>query len=113
MVLVKVLRVTSITDPITGLPGRQIELVEQRQRTFPSKPFGEEGAIVQNIITQLQSTGLFPAFKDMQIPKLILYLKEDEYSMLGVDFDVNDLYEVIMKEGKIIFQKVETEQVRQ
>ena len=113
MVLVKVLRVTSITDPVTGLPGRQIELVEQRQRQFPPRTFGEEGAIVQNIITQLQSTGLFPAFKDMHIPKLILYLKEDEYSMLGVDFDVNDLYEVTMKEGKITFQKVETEQVRQ
>ena len=113
MVLVKVLRVTSITDPVTGLPGRQIELVEQRQRQFPPRAFGEEGAMVQNIITQLQTSGVFPAFKDIQIPKLILYLKEDEYSMLGVDFDVNDVYEITMKEGKITFKKVETEQVRQ
>lgn len=112
MVLVKVLRVSSITDPVTGLPGRQIELVEQRQLKFPPKPVSEEGAIIQTVLMQLQSTGLFPPLRDMQIPKIILYLREDEYNMLGVDFDVNDVYEVTMKDGKIIFQKVETEQVR-
>ncbi len=110
MVLVKVLRVTSITDPVTGLPGRQVELVEYRQtRQGPIRTFGEEGALVQNILTQLQSTGLIPPIREMTVPKIILYLKEDEYSMLGVDFDVNEIYEVTMKNGTISFKKVETE----
>jgi hypothetical protein len=111
MVLVKVLRVTSITDPETGLPGRQIELVEHRQRQIAPRAYGGSGdmAFVQNIISQLQSTGLFPQVREITLPKIILYLKEDEYSMLGIDFDVNELYEITMKDGTISFKRVETE----
>jgi len=106
--IVKVFKISSVADPETGLPGRQIELVEHRRSPVqPAYPgFGEEAAIVRSIVSQLQSSGLFPYFRETILPKIVLYLTEKEYGELGVDFEVNELYEIVMERGSITFRKV-------
>src|SRR5438309_8188418 len=57
MVQVKVHRISSVTDPYTGLPAKQIELVEVRQRAASGQVYGmgaEENRLVQNMVSQLQ-----------------------------------------------------------
>lgn len=111
MVLVKVLRISSITDPETGKPGKQIELVEARQRSSP--PFvgvagvggGEESRLVKNIVDQFRSLGVFPPGRELTLPKLTLFLTETEYDLLGIRFEVNDIYDLVMKDGAFMLKK--------
>ncbi|MCL4436780.1 MAG: arcadin 1 [Thaumarchaeota archaeon] len=112
MVLVKVLRISSFTDPETGKAGKQIELVEARQRQ--GMPFigvpgigagSEEAKLVKNIVDQFRSMGVFPAGRELTLPKLTLFLTETEYDMLGIRFEVNDVYDLIMKDGAFMMKK--------
>ena len=106
MVLVKVFRVTSINDPDTGQPGKQIELVEVKTRplqTFPGQ--GAETQVVNNILHQFQSMGIVPPKKEFSFPKMTIFLTEDEYDILGIRFDVNEVYEFIMKDGTFTLRK--------
>ncbi len=112
MVLVKVLRISSINDPETGKAGKQIELVEARQRQ--GVPFigvsgmgvgNEEAKLVKNIVDQFRSMGIFPAGRELTLPKLTLFLTETEYDMLGIRFEVNDVYDLIMKDGAFMLKK--------
>ncbi len=110
MVLVKVLRISSITDPESGKLGKQIELVEARQRESP--PFvgvtggsGDEARLVRNIVTQFKSLGVFPQMRELTLPKLTLFLTETEYDLLGIRFEVNDIYDLIMKDGAFMLKK--------
>jgi hypothetical protein len=99
---VKVHRITSINDPVTGLPGKQIELVEVRPRT--SDVFsgaGEEAKMIKEILSQFQTLGVFPSIRDIVLPKLTMFLTEDEYGRLGIRFEVNDTYELILKDGAV------------
>jgi hypothetical protein len=106
MVLIKVNRVSSYTDPETGKMGKQIELVEVRRRQPPQHGYGEEAQMVQGILSQLQSFGLpVQGMRDIVIPKLTMILSENEYDMLGVRFEVNDMYELSMKDGNVTFSK--------
>lgn len=110
MVLVKVLRISSITDPETGKPGKQIELVEARQRGSTSFVGadgigGDETRLVKNILNQFKSVGVFPQLRDLTLPKLTLFLTEIEYDMLGIRFEVNDVYDLIMKDGAFMLKK--------
>ena len=98
MALVRVFRIQSVTDPQTGLPGKQIELVEVRRRTSETRS-GEETKVVQNILNQFQMMGLIPQLREMTLPKITLFLTESEYDMLGIRFEVNDVYELVMKDG--------------
>jgi hypothetical protein len=41
------------------------------------------------------------------IPKIILFLTEEEYEKLGIDFDVNQIYEVELKNQSITFRKAQ------
>lgn len=107
MVLVKVYRISSMNDPETGRPGKVIELVEVRRKegTFSS---GSEDIfmvqrMMQSVFIQMQSMGLLPPFREMAFPKIILFLTEDEYEMLNLKLEVNDVYEVQFKDGKITF----------
>ncbi|MEM1985900.1 MAG: arcadin 1 [Nitrososphaeria archaeon] len=106
MVLVKVFRITSYTAPDTGEPGKQIELVEVRSQPFVSHQYGDETArMAQSILTQIQSMGLFPPIpKEINYPKVILFLTEKEFDQLGVPMNVNDTYEMIFEKEKIIFK---------
>ncbi len=105
MVLVKVFRISSFTDPATSMPGKQIELVSVRSR--PAGLVGlpqEEAAMLNTLMSQLQGV-LMPFVRDLAMPKIILYLTEDEYEMLGIRFEVNDVYELEFKDGSIHLRK--------
>ena len=103
MVQVKVYRISSVTDPNTGLPAKQIELVEVRQRAAgPAYGMGgDENRMVQNMVSQLQGMGLMPQVREMAYPKITMVLTESEYDMFGIRLDVNEVYELEIKGGTI------------
>ena len=103
MVQVKVQRISSVTDPYTGLPAKQIELVEVRQRAS-GQVYGmgaEENRMVQNMVSQLQGMGLMTQVREMAYPKITMVLTESEYDMFAMRLDVNEVYELEIKGGAI------------
>lgn len=104
----KVQRISSFSDPETGQLGKQIELVEVRQRGPQPTVFGfgdDESRLIKGILGHFQSLGLIPQSRQLLIPKLILYLTESEYELLGVRFEVNDVYELVLKDGSITLKR--------
>ena len=100
MVQVRVHRISSVTDPVTGLPAKQIELVEVRQRPgVPGYGAGEEGRMVQSMVSQLQSMGIMPQMRELAFPKITMVLTESEYDMFAIRLDVNEVYELEIKGG--------------
>lgn len=99
MVLVKVSRITGITDPVTGNAGRQIEFTEYSSPPVP----GDD--MTRTMMYQLQSMLPVQLIKDIWTPKMVLFLKENEYLQLGMPFEVNDIYEVIFENGNISFKR--------
>ena len=108
MVRVRVQRIESIRDP-EGNFGKKIELVEERSLPkFPIRPPSEEAKIIQDVMQVLQQQ--FPFIKTqtrLSVPKIILFLTEEEYERLGIDFDVNQIYEIELKNQSITFKKSE------
>ncbi len=103
MVLVKVSRITGVTDPATGNAGRQIEFTE-----YSSPPvLGDD--MTRAMMFQLQSILPVQLIKDMWTPKMVLFLKENEYLQLGLPFEVNDIYEVTFERGTISFKRATAE----
>jgi len=106
---VRVYRVSSYTDPVTGRPGKVVELVEVRRAQQAAALGGgpEEylmaQRLLQSLLAQLQSLGLVPAQRDLILPKITLVLTEEEYEMLGVRLEVNDEFDIEFRDGKIIF----------
>ena len=109
MVKVKVNKISSVADPETSQPGKQIELVEVRNRSnniVGSIGSQDETKIVRDIISQLQSIGVFPVnARQMVLPKMILFLSESEYDMLAIRFEVNDIFELILKDGAFMLKR--------
>lgn len=105
MVQVRVFKISSVTEPLTGLPAKQIELVEVKQRGSSPYGMGDESRMVQNMVTQLQSMGLVPPMREMVFPKVTMVLTESEYDMLGLRLDVNDVYELEIKNGALALKK--------
>jgi len=109
---VRVFRVTAYNDPDTGRPGKVIELVEVRStyqqaaRGVVSEEFVMAQQLFQSLMTQLQSMGFVPVQRDRFLPKIVLYLTEEEYERLGVRFEVNEEFELVLEEGRLIFRKV-------
>jgi len=110
-VLVRVHRVSSIRDPETGRYGKVIELVEERR--IQSQPIRVTGmpqesmiihSMMQDIANYLQSLGFSMTGGPLR-PKMTLFLTEEEYEMLGVKLDVNEVYELEFKNGSITFKK--------
>ena len=109
MVLVRVNRVSSVRDPETGRYGKMIELVEERRIQTAPRVIGAppESLAIQSMLhdltSYLQSMGfmLGSALK----PKMTLFLTEEEYEMLGVKLDVNEVYELEFRDGTIRFKK--------
>lgn len=102
MVQVKVHRISSVTDPYTGVPAKQIELVEVKQRTSGQVyGMGEENRMVQNMVSQLQGMGLMPQVRELAFPKITMVLTESEYDMFALRLDVNEVYELEIKGGAI------------
>ncbi len=106
MVMVRVKRIESIRDPEGNL-GKRIELIEERSiPRFAIQPASEEAKVVQDVMKVLQQQLPFVKMQtEIAFPKIILFLTEAEYEMLGIDFDVNQVYEVELKNQSIIFKK--------
>lgn len=104
---VKVSRISGVTDPLTGLPAKQIELVEVRDSRRPEAfPSSDEARVVQGMVSQLQSMGLVPQIREIGFSKIIMTLTESEYDMFGLRLDVNEIYELDILNGSIALKKI-------
>ncbi|MBX5327819.1 MAG: arcadin 1 [Candidatus Bathyarchaeota archaeon] len=106
MFRVRVNRIESIQD-VDGNLGKRIELIEERPIPhFVVRPQTEEAKVVQDMLQALQQQlPMFPARGQFTVPKIILFLTEQEYESLGIDFDVNQIYEVTLENQTIKFKK--------
>ena len=106
MLRVRVNKIESIRD-IDGNLGKRIELIEDRQiPNFVVRPQTEEAKMVQDVMQALQQQmPMFPMRTDVAIPKIILFLTEQEYESLGIDFDVNQVYEITLENQTLKFMK--------
>lgn len=108
-VKVRVFEITSMTDPETNKPGKNIKLVQVKQQRPQQSPsyYGSLGdpEMLNKLMGQIQSSlGVF-SFGREGLPKINLFLSESEYDLLGVRFEVNEVYDMILKDGTIRFQK--------
>ena len=103
---VRVQKIESIRDPEGNL-GKRIELIEDRViPRFAVRPATEEARMVQEVMKSLQQQlpVLAPQRTQFTLPKMILFLTENEYEELGINFDVNQLYELEMSGQTIKFK---------
>ena len=104
---VKVSRISGVTDPLTGLPAKQIELVEVRDSRRPEMfPSSDEAKVVQGMVSQRPSMGLMPQMREIGYSKVIMTLTESEYDMLGMRLDVNEVYDLDIRNGSLTLRKV-------
>lgn len=106
MFRVRVNKIESIRD-LDGNLGKRIELIEERHiPRFVVRPQTEEAKVVQDVLQALQQQlPMFPAKTQFRVPKIILFLTEQEYEKLGIDFDVNQIYEITLENQAIEFRK--------
>ena len=106
-ILVKVQKIESLRDPDGNL-GKRIELIEEQTvPRFAVRPPTEEARMVQDVMGALRQQ--FPMFSiqtQLNLPKLILFLTEQEYEELGIDFDGNQIYEVTLSNQIVKFKRV-------
>jgi len=106
MIRVRVQKIESIRDPEGNL-GKRIELIEDRViPRFAVKPSTEEARVIQDVVQALREQ--LPAFAvqtQLALPKVILFLTEQEYEELGIKFDVNQVYELELSNKAISFKK--------
>ncbi len=107
MFRVRVNKIESIRD-LDGNLGKRIELVEERELSnFVMRPATDEAKVVQDVLQAMQQQmPMFPQRQQMAIPKILLFLTEQEYDTLGINFDVNQVYEVTLANQGIKFTKV-------
>jgi hypothetical protein len=107
MFRVRVNKIESTRD-LDGNLGKRIELVEERGISpFVVRPQSDEAKMAQDIMQVLQQQMPFlPQRTQLAIPKLLLFLTEQEYDSLGIDFDVNQVFEVTLENQGIKFKKV-------
>ena len=104
---VKVSKISGVTDPLTGLPAKQIELVEVRDARRPDMfPASDEARVVQGMVSQLQSMGLMPQMREFGFSKILMTLTESEYDMLGIRLGVNEVYDLDIRNGSITLRKL-------
>jgi Arcadin 1 len=107
MFRVRVNKIESIKD-LDGNLGKRIELLEERDipQNFTIRPQSEEGRMVQDMVQALQQQfPMFPQRGQFAVPKIILFLTEQEYESLGIEFDVNQTYEITLENQSIKFRK--------
>lgn len=106
MTRVRVHKIESIQDPEGNL-GKRIELIEDRViPRFAVRPETDEARMVQEVVRTLQQQlPMFTTATQFSIPKMILFLTEREYEKLGIDFDVNQIYELEMSGQAIRFKR--------
>ena len=104
---VRVQKIESIRDPEGNL-GKRIELIEERViPRFAVRPETEEARMIQEVMKSLQQQLPVLATQKTQfaLPKMVLFLTENEYEKLGIDFDVNQLYELELSGQSIKFKR--------
>ncbi|HDQ06863.1 MAG TPA: hypothetical protein ENN36_09135 [Candidatus Bathyarchaeota archaeon] len=107
MTRVRVQKIESIRDPEGNL-GKRIELIEERViPRFAVRPETEEARMVQEVMKSLQQQLPMLSTQKTQfaLPKMVLFLTENEYEQLGIDFDVNQLYELELSGQSISFKR--------
>ena len=104
MARVRVQKIESIRDPVGNL-GKRIELIEDRViPRFAVRPATEEARMVQEVVRTLQQQlPMLTKQTQFALPKMILFLTEREYEKLGIDFDVNQVYELDLSGQAIRF----------
>lgn len=107
MFRVRVNKIESTKD-LDGNLGKRIELLEEREvNPYIVRPQTDEAKMVQDVMQALQQQMPFlPQRTQMATPKIILFLTEQEYDSLGITFDVNQVYEVVLENQAIHFRKV-------
>jgi hypothetical protein len=107
MFRVRVNKIESTRD-LDGNLGKRIELVEERAISpFVVRPPSEEAKMAQDVLQALQQQMPFLQQRtQLTIPKILLFLTEQEYDSLGIDFDVNQVFEVTLESQGIKFKKV-------
>lgn len=107
MFRVRVNKIESIRD-IDGNLGKRIELIEDREISqFVVRPRTEEAKVVQDVVKAFQQTmPMFPSKDRLTIPKIILFLTEQEYESMFINFDVNQIYEIHLENHIIKFKKI-------
>ena len=108
MIRVRIQKVESIRDPEGNL-GKRIEFVEEREiPRFAIQPPTEEARMVQDILRAVQQQmPILNIQTQFSIPKMILFLTEYEYEELGIEFDVNQTYELELSSQSIKFKKTQ------
>ncbi len=107
MFRVRVNKIESTRD-LDGNLGKRIELVEEREISpYVVRPQTEEAKLAQDLMQAIQTQMPFlPQRTQLANPKIVLFLTEQEYDSLGIDFDVNQIYEVSLDDQSIRFKKV-------
>lgn len=104
---VRVQKIESIRDPEGNL-GKRIELIEERViPRFAVRPETEEARMIQEVMKSLQQQLPVLATQKTQfaLPKMVMFLTENEYEKLGIDFDVNQIYELELSGQSIKFKR--------
>ncbi|HEX9861655.1 MAG TPA: arcadin 1 [Candidatus Bathyarchaeia archaeon] len=107
MFRVRVNKIESSRD-LDGNLGKRIELVEERGASpFVVRPQTDEAKMAQEVLQALQQQmPIFPQRTQFALPKILLFLTEQEYDSLGIDFDVNQVYDVTLEDQSIKFKKM-------
>ncbi len=106
MFRVRVNKIESIRD-LDGNLGKRIELLEEREiPRFAVRPQTEEAQVVQDVLQALQQQmPMFQPRTQLAVPKIILFLTEQEYESMGIEFDVNQIYDITLENQSIRFMK--------
>jgi hypothetical protein len=106
MFRVRVSKIESVRD-LDGNLGKRIELIEDRPVSrFVVRPQTEEAKVVQDVLQALQTQmPMFPGRAEFAVPKIILFLTEQEYESLSIDFDVNQVYDITLENQALSFRK--------
>ena len=107
MFRVRVNKIESTRD-LDGNLGKRIELVEEREISqYVVRPQTDEAKLAQDLMQAIQTQMPFlPQRAQLANPKIVLFLTEQEYDSLFINFDVNQIYEVTLENRGIRFTKV-------
>ena len=107
MFRVRVNKIESTRD-MDGNLGKRIELVEEREiQNYVMRPQTDEAKMIQDVMQAFQQQmPMLQSRQQMTMPKIVLFLTEREYDNLGINFDVNQVYEVSLGGQGIKFTKV-------
>jgi uncharacterized membrane protein len=102
--LVRVNKIESYRD-LNGSLGKKIELVEENEDHSNALVPEEVQAVISSVKTVLAQMGPQIQLTKPVMPKMILFLTEDEYDDLDVSLDVNQTYQILFEGQAIKFNK--------